>query len=66
MTQLLNDIMELKPTIFPAVPRVLNKVYDRVYGQLESKPAILKVFCAILYYDNDFISYIWNDFWIIQ
>ncbi|KAL5250239.1 hypothetical protein ACHWQZ_G016089 [Mnemiopsis leidyi] len=42
VTQLLNDIMELKPTIFPAVPRVLNKVYDRVYGQLESKPALLK------------------------
>ena len=36
--------MELKPTIFPAVPRVLNKVYDRVNDQLESKPALLKVF----------------------
>jgi len=42
VTQLLNDIMELKPTIFPAVPRVLNKVYDRVNSQLESKPALLK------------------------
>ncbi|XP_064639951.1 long-chain-fatty-acid--CoA ligase 5-like [Lineus longissimus] len=27
---LLSDISELKPTFFPAVPRVLNKIYDQV------------------------------------
>ena len=40
---LLSDIAELKPTIFPAVPRVLNKVYDKVNAQLETQPALLKV-----------------------
>ena len=27
---LVNDIMELKPTIFMSVPRLLNRVYDKV------------------------------------
>lgn len=27
---LLDDIKELKPTIVPVVPRVLNRLYDRV------------------------------------
>jgi hypothetical protein len=32
---LLADIAELKPTFFPAVPRVLNKIYDQVYELLK-------------------------------
>ncbi|XP_063688228.1 long-chain-fatty-acid--CoA ligase 1-like [Bolinopsis microptera] len=39
---LLDDIQELKPTIFPAVPRVLNKVYDKVNAQLDLKPFVVK------------------------
>eukprot|EP00116_Pleurobrachia_bachei_P001486 sb/3461748/ len=39
---LLEDIMELKPTVFPAVPRVLNKVYDKVMAQLDAKPSVVK------------------------
>ena len=27
---LVNDIMELKPTMFMSVPRLLNRVYDKV------------------------------------
>ncbi|XP_020611687.1 long-chain-fatty-acid--CoA ligase 5-like, partial [Orbicella faveolata] len=36
---LLSDIQELKPTIFPSVPRLLTRVYDKVvegYGQTEN------------------------------
>lgn len=39
---LLDDIQELKPTVFPAVPRVLNKVYDKVNAQLDAKPFVVK------------------------
>ncbi len=28
--ELMDDIRELKPTIFVSVPRLLNKVYDKV------------------------------------
>ena len=28
---LLNDIQELKPTIFVSVPRLLNRIYDKVW-----------------------------------
>ena len=27
---LMDDIKELKPTVFPSVPRLLNRVYDKV------------------------------------
>ena len=28
--KLMDDIKELKPTIFPSVPRLLNRFYDKV------------------------------------
>jgi long-chain acyl-CoA synthetase len=28
--KLLDDIKELQPTVFPSVPRLLNRVYDKV------------------------------------
>lgn len=28
--KLMDDIKELKPTLFPTVPRLLNRVYDKV------------------------------------
>ena len=28
--ELMNDIQELKPTLFVSVPRLLNRVYDKV------------------------------------
>jgi len=31
---LLSDIQELKPTIFPSVPRLLTRVYDKVMAQV--------------------------------
>ena len=29
---LLDDVAELKPTIFVGVPRVFDRIYDRVWG----------------------------------
>lgn len=31
---LLDDIQELKPTIFPSVPRLLSRIYDKVMAQV--------------------------------
>ena len=33
--QITEDLMLLKPTIFPSVPRLLNKVYERVLAGLQ-------------------------------
>ncbi|ESN97284.1 hypothetical protein HELRODRAFT_114357 [Helobdella robusta] len=35
---LLDDIAALRPTIFMCVPRVLNRVYEKVMSNLENKP----------------------------
>ena len=31
MTRLLDDIAVLKPTVFPVVPRVMNRLYEKVF-----------------------------------
>uniref|UniRef100_A0A672P8X7 Long-chain-fatty-acid--CoA ligase n=1 Tax=Sinocyclocheilus grahami TaxID=75366 RepID=A0A672P8X7_SINGR len=33
---LMDDLMTLKPTVFPVVPRLLNRMFDRIYGQARS------------------------------
>ncbi|XP_026872884.2 long-chain-fatty-acid--CoA ligase 1b isoform X2 [Electrophorus electricus] len=30
---LMDDLTALKPTVFPVVPRVLNRMYDKIFGQ---------------------------------
>ncbi|CAG8729535.1 3916_t:CDS:2, partial [Racocetra fulgida] len=35
--KLLDDIAELKPTIFISVPRLLNRVYDKVFASVKGK-----------------------------
>ncbi|CAG01617.1 unnamed protein product, partial [Tetraodon nigroviridis] len=35
---LTDDIKTLKPTFFPVVPRLLNRVYDKILGSLNSSP----------------------------
>lgn len=30
---LMDDLIALKPTIFPVVPRLLNRMFDKIYGQ---------------------------------
>jgi long-chain acyl-CoA synthetase len=36
--KIMDDLAILKPTIFPSVPRLLNKVYDKVILSLKEKP----------------------------
>ena len=36
--EITNDLQILKPTIFPSVPRLLNKVYDRVVAGVQDLP----------------------------
>jgi long-chain acyl-CoA synthetase len=33
----LDDIVELKPTVFCSVPRLFNRIYDRVLSGVKSK-----------------------------
>ncbi|CAM4618222.1 unnamed protein product [Leuciscus chuanchicus] len=33
---LMDDLTTLKPTVFPVVPRLLNRMFDRIYGQANS------------------------------
>ncbi|KAG1934576.1 long-chain-fatty-acid--CoA ligase 1b [Pimephales promelas] len=33
---LMDDLVTLKPTMFPVVPRLLNRMFDRIYGQANS------------------------------
>lgn len=33
---LMDDLTTLKPTIFPVVPRLLNRMFDKIYGQANS------------------------------
>jgi long-chain acyl-CoA synthetase len=36
--QLTNDLKILKPTVMPAVPRLLNRVYDKILQEISSSP----------------------------
>src|SRR5205085_8894906 len=38
--KLLDDINELKPTLFISVPRLLNRVYDKVIAGVKSKGGV--------------------------
>lgn len=33
---LMDDLAALKPTVFPVVPRLLNRMYDKIFGQANS------------------------------
>jgi long-subunit acyl-CoA synthetase (AMP-forming) len=34
VAELLDDVLELRPTIFTSVPRLYNRIYDRVMGTI--------------------------------
>lgn len=51
INMLIEDIQELRPTIFVGVPRVFNKVYDKVMSQLQEGGAI-KQFLFNIAYNN--------------
>ena len=36
--ELLEDIQELRPTIFSSVPRLWNRIYDKVMAQVRPRP----------------------------
>lgn len=38
--QLLDDLKELKPTYFPSVPRLFNRIHDKIKAGLKDKTAI--------------------------
>jgi len=38
--KLLDDLKELKPTLFPSVPRLFNRIYDKITQGLKEKSAI--------------------------
>ena len=45
MLDLLDDMLELRPTIFISVPRLYNRVYDRVMAAIrEGNPLARKLF----------------------
>ena len=47
MLELLDDIQELKPTMFCSVPRLWNRIYDRVTATIQaSNPISRKLFEA--------------------
>lgn len=35
--KLLDDIAELKPTVFCSVPRLFNRIYDKVFAGVKAK-----------------------------
>ena len=37
MLELLEDIQELRPQFFPSVPRLWNRIYDRVVAQASAR-----------------------------
>ncbi|KAJ3160770.1 Long chain acyl-CoA synthetase 7 peroxisomal [Geranomyces variabilis] len=47
-TALLEDMQILKPTIFPSVPRLLNRIYDKVLLQVSASPDGAKQFAQAL------------------
>ncbi len=45
--ELLEDVLELKPTIFTSVPRLYNRIYDRVMGTIRAgNPVARRLFAA--------------------
>ena len=40
--KIIDDLQILKPTVFPSVPRLLNKVYDRVVAGVNEKGGFKK------------------------
>jgi long-chain acyl-CoA synthetase len=40
--KLLDDLKVLRPTLFPSVPRLFNRIYDKIKAQVEEKSAVEK------------------------
>mmetsp|Transcript_22844 Transcript_22844/g.58572 ORF Transcript_22844/g.58572 Transcript_22844/m.58572 type:complete len:707 (+) Transcript_22844:279-2399(+) len=46
---LLEDLQELKPTVFVSVPRLWNRIYDKVMAQVNSGSAVTKALFHMAY-----------------
>jgi long-chain acyl-CoA synthetase len=47
VVELLDDVLELKPTIFTSVPRLYNRIYDRVMSTIRAgNPLARRLFAA--------------------
>uniref|UniRef100_A0A1I7X8E0 long-chain-fatty-acid--CoA ligase n=1 Tax=Heterorhabditis bacteriophora TaxID=37862 RepID=A0A1I7X8E0_HETBA len=59
ITALADDIKELRPTVVPVVPRVLNRLYDKVMNEV-NKSRIKKILfdLAIMYKSREMKSFI--------
>ncbi|KAI8869438.1 acetyl-CoA synthetase-like protein [Ramicandelaber brevisporus] len=51
-TRLIEDLQMLKPTIFPSVPRVLNRIYDRIIASTVEAPRLRGVICRKAFGDK--------------
>jgi len=49
VTELLDDMLELKPTIFTSVPRLYNRIYDRVMGTIRAGNPVARRLFAMAY-----------------
>ena len=49
MTELLDDMLELQPTIFTSVPRLYNRIYDRVMGTIRAGNPVARRLFAMAY-----------------
>jgi long-chain acyl-CoA synthetase len=64
----MDDIKILQPTIFASVPRLLNRVYERIYAGARSSPIKWAVFSKALadkmvnYKRAEFTHFIWDRF----
>lgn len=47
--QLLDDIVELKPTLFSSVPRLWNRIYDRIQAQLAESSFVKRMLFQAAY-----------------
>lgn len=47
--KLMDDISMVRPTVFPAVPRLLNRVYDKVISTLNSASPVPKMIFKVAY-----------------
>ena len=41
--KLTNDLQEVKPTFFCSVPRLYNKIYDKMKGNIEALTGMKKI-----------------------
>lgn len=47
--KLLDDVAELKPTVFPSVPRLYNRIYDKVMAGVRAKGGLAQMLFNMAY-----------------